>query len=156
MEKFLEVRSLVEHLCYGSTNNKHINDSLELLDNDIKVTMDTLRIVPDYENEDEVFKAVTEGAKTYLEDGINYQAFVNILALVKKYLNLLEDNGSTEYLNRMSLELVNVFSGLDINPYKKVKEVLRAKKYNNFMNIAIPYFFGILTGLSISSLLCYY
>src|ERR1700743_754301 len=105
MEKIRVFRSLIEYLKNGHSEDKNVNNSMRLIETDIQNSLETLRICPNYESEEEVYEAIKEGVVTYLSDGINYQSFVNTLALVKKHLILLRENGAESYDMRITFEL---------------------------------------------------
>jgi hypothetical protein len=142
---------MIEYLNSGSSKDESVNRSMRLLNDDINTSLETLKVIPNYESEEQVYDAVREGVYTYLENGIDYHSFINTLAFIKKHLLLLEQNRSEGYIEGICIELVKTFGKLHLNPQKKIRDLIRRKQIVHYASIYTPYLLGFVIGVGVGA-----
>lgn len=106
---------------------------------------------------DDIFDDLSIKLKNCFVDDVTYDSFISGIALIQYYLNLLKDNDNTpDYIDKLTLEVANTLSHLEIDPYKTLYKLTNNRKHCVLRDLELSFILGVVTGMLTNMIIHYY
>lgn len=153
-------KGIIEWLSnHESTTVSNVNELMFLIKPDVVKRLEMINMVvvrTDYELQDELFDDLISGLKNCFVDDITYDSFITCIALIQYYLIILKDKDAPNYRDRLTLEVANVLSHLEINPYEALNKLTLERKHKAVLELEVSFALGMITGMIIHLVIRHY